>query len=49
LNKINKAINKGKSTRVSANDLNMVDGGSTLMQRQMKRLKNSFLKKYARI
>jgi hypothetical protein len=28
LNRINKAISKGKSTRVSANDLNMVNGGS---------------------
>jgi hypothetical protein len=45
LNRINKAISKGKSTRVSANDLNMVDGGSSLMQRQMRRLKNSFSKK----
>jgi hypothetical protein len=44
-NRINKAISKVKSTRVSANDLNMVDGGSTYAQRLARRTRNTFSKR----
>jgi predicted RNase H-related nuclease YkuK (DUF458 family) len=41
LNKINKAISKGKSSRVNAKDLNMVDGGFINFKKLGRQIKNT--------